>query len=196
MIANSSVVRQKPPLFVLDEIGKMELFSDKFVAETRALIANAFFPGDNCDSPSDSHDSAIHESFVLATVAVKGGGLIEEVKRMVADHPGGDDEQSICTLIEVTRKNRDHLSRELVERIKTYAARKFVLSERKVPNSRDFRSLDHPGALSVRENSSQMTTVCSAASKGEQTSGQKSCTDGETGKKLEPKREKKWTRKK
>jgi nucleoside-triphosphatase len=47
-------------LFVIDEIGKMECFSEKFVAAVRWLF--------NSDRS------------VLATVAQKGGGLISEVK--------------------------------------------------------------------------------------------------------------------
>lgn len=51
-------------LFVLDEIGKMECFSEKFVAAVRRLFAS--------------------EKPVLATVAQKGAGLISEVK----NYPG------------------------------------------------------------------------------------------------------------
>ena len=51
-------------LFVLDEIGKMECFSEQFVAAVRRLFAS--------------------DKSVLATVAKKGGGLISEVK----DYPG------------------------------------------------------------------------------------------------------------
>ena len=47
-------------LFVIDEIGKMECFSEKFVAAVRQLFAS--------------------EKPVLATVAQKGSGLISEVK--------------------------------------------------------------------------------------------------------------------
>ncbi len=47
-------------LFVIDEIGKMECFSKKFVAAVRRLFAS--------------------ERSVLATVAQKGAGLISEVK--------------------------------------------------------------------------------------------------------------------
>jgi nucleoside-triphosphatase len=47
-------------LFVIDEIGKMECYSEKFVAAVRGLFA--------CDKS------------VLATVAKKGPGLISEVK--------------------------------------------------------------------------------------------------------------------
>ena len=48
-------------LFVIDEIGKMECFSEKFVAAIRQLFAS--------------------EKSVLATVAKKGTGLISEVKK-------------------------------------------------------------------------------------------------------------------
>jgi len=51
-------------LFVIDEIGKMECFSEKFVAAMRRLFAS--------------------DKSVLATVARKGTGLISEVK----NHPG------------------------------------------------------------------------------------------------------------
>ena len=47
-------------LFIIDEIGKMECFSEKFVAAVRRLFAS--------------------EKSVLATVAKKGTGLISEVK--------------------------------------------------------------------------------------------------------------------
>ena len=47
-------------LFVIDEIGKMECFSEKFVVAVRRLFAS--------------------EKSVLATVAQKGTGLISEVK--------------------------------------------------------------------------------------------------------------------
>ncbi len=48
-------------LFVIDEIGKMECFSEKFVAAVRRLFTS--------------------EKSVLATVAKKGAGLISEVKK-------------------------------------------------------------------------------------------------------------------
>ncbi len=47
-------------LFVIDEIGKMECFSEKFISAVRRLFAS--------------------EKSVLATVAQKGAGLISEVK--------------------------------------------------------------------------------------------------------------------
>jgi len=51
-------------LFVIDEIGKMECFSEKFVTAVHRLFAS--------------------DKSVLATVAQKGGGLISEVK----NYPG------------------------------------------------------------------------------------------------------------
>ncbi len=48
-------------LFIIDEIGRMECFSEKFVAAVRRLFAS--------------------EKAVLATVARKGSGLISEVKK-------------------------------------------------------------------------------------------------------------------
>ena len=47
-------------LFVIDEIGKMECFSEKFIAAARRLFAS--------------------DKSVLATVARKGAGLISEIK--------------------------------------------------------------------------------------------------------------------
>ena len=58
------VERVDAELFVIDEIGKMECFSEKFVTAIRRLFAS--------------------EKSVLATVAKKGQGLISEVK----NHPG------------------------------------------------------------------------------------------------------------
>ena len=54
------VGRADVELFVIDEIGKMECFSEKFVAAVRRLFAS--------------------EKSVLATVAQKGAGFISEVK--------------------------------------------------------------------------------------------------------------------
>jgi nucleoside-triphosphatase len=48
-------------LFVIDEIGRMECFSEKFISAVRRLFAS--------------------EKSVLATVAQKGKGLISEVKK-------------------------------------------------------------------------------------------------------------------
>ena len=74
-------------LYVIDEIGKMESFSAPFVQAVRTLLSS--------DVP------------VLATVALRGGGIIAEVKST----PGSE-------LIEVTRENRDELVGELATRIR------------------------------------------------------------------------------
>lgn len=69
-------------LFVIDEIGKMECLSRAFVDAVRVLLAL--------------------ERPLLATVALSGGGLIEEIKR----HPGAQ-------LFRLTRENRDPFPREI-----------------------------------------------------------------------------------
>jgi nucleoside-triphosphatase len=60
------VAQTDAELFVIDEIGKMECLSDKFVAAVQDLFAS--------------------EKSVLATVAQKGGGLISEVKSCPGVH--------------------------------------------------------------------------------------------------------------
>ncbi|TAJ98651.1 NTPase [bacterium] len=74
-------------LYVIDEIGKMELLSQKFRNQLIDLLAR----------PSN----------LLATIAKKGKGFIEQIK-------GRND----IELTEVTRENRDRLSEEIVNRIK------------------------------------------------------------------------------
>jgi nucleoside-triphosphatase len=73
-------------LFVVDEIGKMECFSRRFIDLVRKMLES--------------------RSPVLATVAMKGGGLIQEVKQR------GDVE-----VIKVVAGNRDDLVGTLVEKI-------------------------------------------------------------------------------
>src|SRR5262249_10279460 len=76
----------RPPgaadLVVIDEIGKMELFCGEFVEAVRQLL----------DGPVP----------VVATVALRGGGLIAEAKA-----------RSDVRLIEVTGENRERLPAEL-----------------------------------------------------------------------------------
>lgn len=74
-------------LVIIDEIGKMECFSDKF----RKLIKELL-------------DS---EKFVIATIALKGGGEISEIKKR-------DD----IKLFEITHGNRDSLLSEILKKIK------------------------------------------------------------------------------
>lgn len=78
-------------LFVVDEVGKMECFSSLFVGQLQNLL----------DGPTP----------LLLTVAIKGGGLIAQLKR----RPGVE-------LIEVTRENRDVLVERLVERLRRAAS--------------------------------------------------------------------------
>ncbi len=69
-------------LFILDEIGKMECLSEKFVAAVRRLFAS--------------------DRSVLATVALRGAGLISEVKNF----PG-------TKLFHLTRQGRDKTIAEI-----------------------------------------------------------------------------------
>lgn len=75
-------------LFVVDEIGKMECFSPMFVALTQQLLDGG--------TP------------VLATVAMKGGSFIRQVK-----------ERNDIELLAVTPGNRDDLVGVLSQRIRT-----------------------------------------------------------------------------
>ena len=73
-------------LVLIDEIGKMECFSSLFrMCVTRCLDGPVPF---------------------LATIALRGDRLIEEIKR-----------RPDVELVVVTRESRDRLTRELVERI-------------------------------------------------------------------------------
>ncbi len=69
-------------LIIIDEIGKMECFSERFSAILKEIL--------------DSNKS------VIATIALKGGGLIKETKK-----------RADVTLIEINRRNRDSLSTEI-----------------------------------------------------------------------------------
>jgi nucleoside-triphosphatase len=73
-------------LFVIDEIGKMECFSEKFVEAIRRLLKS--------------------DKSVLATVAQKGSGLIQEVK----SYPGVE-------LLHLTRENRDEVTQQVADRL-------------------------------------------------------------------------------
>lgn len=74
-------------LFVIDEIGKMECLSHSFVGAVHRMITSG--------QP------------LLATVALRGGGLIEEVKR-----------DSRARLIHLTRDNRDSLPGEIADMLR------------------------------------------------------------------------------
>jgi len=74
-------------IFLIDEIGKMECFSAAFVRATRDLFDRG--------------------SAVVATVALRGGGFIAEVKR-----------RPDVEIVEVTRANRDTLPARIVDRFR------------------------------------------------------------------------------
>ena len=69
-------------LIIIDEIGKMECLSDRFKKLLKEILNS--------------------EKWVTATVALKGSGLIAEVK-----------ERKDVTLFEITKKNRDSLLKEI-----------------------------------------------------------------------------------
>ncbi len=71
---------------VIDEIGRMECFSKIFTDLVAELLSS--------------------DRTVIATVALKGDGLIESVKK-----------RPDCDVIEVTRENRDSLPRDILERV-------------------------------------------------------------------------------
>lgn len=71
-------------LILIDEIGKMECFSSRFVECVRELLGGT--------------------TSLIATVALKGTGLIAEVKS-----------RSDVEVVEVTRENRDELPRLLAK---------------------------------------------------------------------------------
>lgn len=79
-------------LYVIDEIGRMELLSAKFRNKLIDLLAR----------PTN----------ILATIAKKGKGFIEQLK-----------DRNDVELIEVTRANRDRLVKEIAEKIKVVLAK-------------------------------------------------------------------------
>jgi nucleoside-triphosphatase len=87
-IALAELSRRPPDaeFFLIDEIGKMECFSQRFVQAVEALVAEKL--------P------------MVATIAAKGGGLIERIKRA----PGAE-------LIHVTHQTRDALPGQIAQRL-------------------------------------------------------------------------------
>ena len=80
-------LRHSPsPLIIIDEIGKMECFSKRFIDLVTLLL----------DGPK----------ILLATIALKGEGLIRQVK-----------ERPDCRLVTITRENRDRLLDELTSEL-------------------------------------------------------------------------------
>jgi nucleoside-triphosphatase len=82
--AEATLALHRADVFLVDEIGKMECFSIAFVQAVRQLLAA--------------------DRLIVASVALKGGGLIEEVKHL----PG-------IVLRAVTAQNRDHLPHEVIQ---------------------------------------------------------------------------------
>lgn len=87
-LASLDLLNSPSFLVLIDEIGKMECFSGVF---RRVMI--------------DLLDS---DKFVVATIATRGGGFIEEIK----DRPD-------CDLQVVRKDNRDSLPQKLVSRIRS-----------------------------------------------------------------------------
>jgi nucleoside-triphosphatase len=83
-IAETTLAPDRAELFLIDEIGKMECLSIAFVEAVRRLLAT--------------------NRLIVASVALKGHGLIEQVKH----GPG-------VVLREVTMENRDRLPREVTQ---------------------------------------------------------------------------------
>ena len=81
----------RPRLVIIDEIGKMECISAQF----RDLVATLL----NAPAP------------VIATIALKAGGLIDEVKHRRDVH-----------LYELTKRNRDALLRDIAGHIRSLSA--------------------------------------------------------------------------
>lgn len=76
-------------LIILDEIGKMECFSARFIG-----IVQELFQGNKA---------------VIATIALKGSGIISELKKMPD-----------VRLIEITKKNRSHIPDELHDLVESF----------------------------------------------------------------------------
>ena len=83
-VAETTLASEVAEVFLVDEIGKMECASASFVAAVRRLLAA--------------------DRVVVASVALKGDGLIAEVKRL----PG-------IVLREVATQNRDRLPEEVID---------------------------------------------------------------------------------
>ena len=73
-------------LIVIDEIGKMECYSEKFKELLREIL-----------------DS---EKWMISTIALKGSGLIEQIKR-----------RQDIKLFEITKRNRDSLLAEILKEV-------------------------------------------------------------------------------
>jgi nucleoside-triphosphatase len=84
IVDDALAVSPAADVYLIDEIGKMECFSARFVAATETLLDRG--------------------RLVVATVASRGGGFIEEVKR-----------RPDVELRNVTRSNRDEMPVQVLE---------------------------------------------------------------------------------
>ncbi len=91
-VAATALAPEAARIFLVDEIGRMECASPTFVAAVQRLLAA--------------------DRVVVASVALKGDGLIAEVKRL----PG-------IALREVTAQNRDRLPEEVIGWVRARLAR-------------------------------------------------------------------------
>jgi nucleoside-triphosphatase len=83
VVEEALAIGKSVAIYLVDEIGKMECLSDRFVAAMQALL--------DAGKP------------VVATIAQKGGGFIDEVKR-----------RRDIELWELTPANRDSLSKKVL----------------------------------------------------------------------------------
>ncbi len=88
-IESISFLNKNVKLVIIDEIGKMECFSSKFKEIVKQVLNS--------------------EKLLIATIALKGVGMIEEIKK-----------RSDVILFEITMKNRDHLLEEILGEISQY----------------------------------------------------------------------------
>lgn len=88
LLEELDLLQSPAPLIIIDEIGKMECLSRRFIDEVTLLL----------DGPKT----------LVATIALKGEGFIQRVKR-----------RSDCRLVTVTRENRDRLPDELANELQS-----------------------------------------------------------------------------
>jgi nucleoside-triphosphatase len=82
-LGHLEMVRSEPSIVIIDEIGKMECFSEMFIVMIGKVLKS--------------------ENMLVATMALKGGGMIADIKK-----------RDNVAIFEVTRENRDSLSKEVL----------------------------------------------------------------------------------
>ncbi len=91
IVAKALAPSPRADLYLVDEIGRMECFSERFVAAMKKLLGS--------------------KRLVVATVALRGGGFIEEVKK-----------RPDVELRTVTRSNRDEMPSQILDWIRVRGA--------------------------------------------------------------------------